>query len=145
MTDDETRAVVLDMYQAYRDGNAQRIAEIIDDEIDWVIHGPVEVFPFEGARKGKLAVLDVLAGIAKDYRLERYQPEIVVVEGDRAAVLSDVTFMQRTSQRKLRMRLVNFLRFREGRLVEFREFADTFDLVEQALGQFIQLPVAPPA
>ena len=145
MTDDETRALVMDMYQAYREGNGQRVAEIIDDDIDWVIFGPVAVFPFEGARKGKPAVLDVLNKIAGEYRIERYQPEIVIVENDRAAVLSDVTFVQRSSERKLRFRLANFLRFHDGRLVEFREFADTFDVVEQALGQFIELPQAPPA
>jgi ketosteroid isomerase-like protein len=145
MTDDETRALALDLYQAYRDGNAQRVADIIDDEIDWVIYGPVEVFPFEGSRKGKPAVLAVLAGIANEYKLERYQPEILIAENDRAAVLSDVTFEQRASGRKLRFRLVNFLRFRNGRLIEFREFADTFDVVEQALGQFIELPAARPA
>ena len=118
MTGEETRALVTDMYQAYRDGNAERIAEIIDDEIDWVIYGPVEIFPFEGTRKGKPAVLSVLASIAQEYKLEAYSPEIMVVEGDRAAVLSDVTFVQRSSDRKLRCRLANFLRFRDGRLVE---------------------------
>ena len=28
---------------------------------------------------------------------------------------------------------------RDGRIVEFREFANTFDLVEQALGRFIEV------
>ena len=40
----------------------------------------------------------------------------------------------------LSMQLANFLRFRNGRLIEFREFANTFDLVEQALGRPIHLP-----
>jgi ketosteroid isomerase-like protein len=140
MTDGETRALVDDLYRAYREGDSDRVAAIIDDDIDWLINGPVEIFPFEGARRGKAAVLKVLAAIAKDYRLERYQPEIVIVENDRAAVLSDVAFEQRATGRMLSVRLVNFLRFRDGRLVEFREFANTFDLVEQAMGQHIEVP-----
>ena len=92
------------------------------------------MFPFKGARHGKSDVLDVLAAIAKDYAIERYRPEIVIVENERAAVLSDATFVQRASARKLRFRIANFLRFRDGRLVDFREMTDTFDLVEQALG-----------
>ena len=142
MTDDETRALVTALYRAYREGDGERIAALIDEDIDWLISGPVDIFPFEGARRGKAAVLEVLASIASAYKLERYEPEIVVVENERAAVLSDVAFQQRSTGRMLRFHLVNFLRFREGRLVEFQEFANTFDLVEQAMGRHIDLPPA---
>ena len=39
----------------------------------------------------------------------------------------------------LRVRLANFLRFRDGRLIMFREFFDSFDAVEQALARELQL------
>jgi len=61
----------------------------------------------------------------------------MVVDGDRAAVMSDVAFKQRSTSRTLRFHLANFLRFRDGKLIEFREFANTFDLVEQALGRML--------
>jgi ketosteroid isomerase-like protein len=115
------------------------VAALIDDDVDWIIYGPVNVFPFAGHRRGRNAVLEALAGIAKDYMLERYQPQIVIVEGDRAAVMSEVAFKQRTTDRTLSFQLANFLRFRDGRLIEFREFANTFDLVEQALGHCIEV------
>jgi ketosteroid isomerase-like protein len=97
------------------------------------------VFPFVGAGRGKAAVLETLAGIASAYAVERYQPEIIVVEGERAAVVSNVAFMQRSTGRTLSFRNANFLRFRDGRVVEFREFADTFDVVEQALGRWLMV------
>jgi len=84
-------------------------------------------------------VLAALAAVAKDYVLERYEPRIIVVDGDRAAVMSDVAFQQRSTGRTVSTQLANFLRFRDGKLVEFREFANTFDLVEQALGRFIDV------
>ena len=99
----------------------------------------MQVFPFAGQRHGRTAVLEALGSIAKDYSLERYEPRIVIVEGDRAAVMSEVAFKQRSTGRMLSMQLANFLRFRNGRLVEFREFMNTFDLVEQALGRWIDL------
>jgi ketosteroid isomerase-like protein len=139
-----TRAVVRELYDAYGHdaygrGDGERVSALIDDDIDWVIYGPMDVFPFEGARRGKAAVLETLAAIAKEYELKRYQPETVIVDGDRAAVLSDVSFVQRSSGRMLRFRLANFLRFRDGRLVEFREFSDTFDVTQQALGKLLDL------
>lgn len=139
MTDNATRAAVKALYEAYAAHDLDRVAALIHDDIEWIIYGPVQVFPFQGPRRGKAQVLDVLAAIGKDYALERYVPEIIIVEGDRAAVMSDAAFMQRATKRTLSMRLANFLRFRDGLLVEFREFTDTFDAVEQALGKWIEV------
>ena len=137
MTD--TRAVVSELYDAYARRDFDRVAALIDEDVDWIIYGPVQVFPFAGHRRGRNAVLEALGGIAKDYMLERYVPKIIVVEGDRAAVMSEVAFKQRSTGRTVTCQLANFLRFRDGRLIEFREFANTFDLVEQALGRWIDV------
>ena len=134
-----TRATVTDLYAAYARRDFDRVAQLIDEDVDWIIHGPVQIFPFAGHRRGRNAVLEALGGIAKEYVLERYEPQIVIVEGDRAAVMSDVAFQQRSTGRVVSFHLANFLRFRDGRLIEFREFANTFDLVEQALGRWIDV------
>jgi ketosteroid isomerase-like protein len=132
-----TRVLVNDLYSAYARGDGERVAQIIDDDVDWIIHGPVQVFPFHGPRRGKAEVLKTLADIAEGYAIERYEPDIVIVDKDRAAVISNVAMRQRATNRMLSFRLANFLRFRAGKLVEFREFSDTFDVVEQALGRWL--------
>lgn len=139
MIETATRNSVDALYQAYGERDLDKVSALIHDDIDWIIYGPVQVFPFEGKRRGKAAVLDVLTAIARDYAIERYAPELVIVEGDRAAVLSDVKLVQRATSRTLRMRLANFLRFQDGQLIEFRELSDTFDAVEQALGTWIKV------
>jgi ketosteroid isomerase-like protein len=139
MTTQSTRAVVEDMYAAYARRDFDRVAALIHDDVDWIIYGPMQVFPFAGARRGKAAVLEALGGIARDYQLERYEPKVIVVDGDRAAVMSEVAFKQRATERVLRFQLANFLRIADGRLIEFREFVNSFDLVEQAIGRFIEV------
>lgn len=139
MSEQDTRAAVTGLYDAYARRDFDRVASYIDDDIDWIIYAPINVFPFVGARRGKTAVLEALGGIARDYELARYEPKVMLVEGDRAAVMSEVAFKQRTSGRLLSFQLANFLRVRDGRVVEFREFANTFDIVEQALGREIEL------
>jgi ketosteroid isomerase-like protein len=47
--------------------------------------------------------------------------------------------MQRATGRMLSFRIVNFLRLRDGKVVEFREFTDTLDLTQQALGRFLDV------
>jgi ketosteroid isomerase-like protein len=130
----DTRSTVNELYSAYRAGDAARVAALVDDDIDWVIHGPVDLFPFQGARRGKAAVMEALAGIAEKYELKRYENKYIIVEGERAAVLSQTAFVQRSTQRTLSMQLVNLMRVKDGKIVEFREFSDSYDAVEQAIG-----------
>jgi ketosteroid isomerase-like protein len=84
-------------------------------------------------------VLAALGGIAEQYALESYLPEIIIVGDDRAAVMSDASFTQRATNRILRFRVANFLRIQNGRMIEFREFVNSFDVVEQALGRELPL------
>jgi ketosteroid isomerase-like protein len=133
----DTRTLVRDLYDAYGRREFDRVAALLHDDIDWIIYAPINLFPFAGQRKGRAAVLTTLGAISAQYHLERYQPQIVVVDADRAAVMSDVSFLQRSSNRTIRFHLVNFLRWQDGRVIEFREFANTFDVAEQALGRFL--------
>jgi ketosteroid isomerase-like protein len=139
VSESATRAAVDELYAAYARRDFDRVAAMMHEDIDWAIYAPVTVFPFAGGRRGRAAVLGAMAKIAEIYTLERYQPEIVIVEDARAAVMSDVSFAQRATNRTLRFRVANFLRFEDGRVIEFREFANTFDVVEQALGRELKL------
>ena len=139
MADDDIHALVAELYDAYERRDFARVADFIHEDIDWMIYGPVSIFRFAGPRRGRVAVLEVLAAIAQIFILERYERELVLVEGDRAAIMGDVTFTQRATGRLLRFRVANFLRFQDGRVIQFREFANTFDVVEQVLGRELAL------
>jgi ketosteroid isomerase-like protein len=133
----DTRALVGDLYGAYERRDFARVSALLHDDVDWIIYAPIGMFPFAGPRKGRAAALEALGAIATHYQLESYKPLTIVIEGDRAAVMSDARFIQRTSNRTLRFHVVNFLRFHDGKVIEFREFANTFDMAEQALGRFL--------
>ena len=122
-----------------RRGDVERVALLLHEDIDWIIYGPISVFPFAGVRRGRAAVLEAMGSIAAIYALEIHKIEQTIIDGDRAAVLADIGFKQRATGRSLRFRVANFLRFDDGRLIEFREFADSFDLVEQAIGHTVEI------
>ncbi len=134
MTADETRAQARALYDAYRNKAAERVAAMVAEDIDWEICAPANLFPFAGRRRGRAAVLEALGGIAKEYALESYDNELILAEGDRAAVMSRVCFVSNFTGRRLAFRNANFLRFENGQLVEFREFIDSFQVAEMVLG-----------
>ncbi len=139
MSENATRITVDKLYDAYRRRDIESVAALLHDDIDWVIYSPIDVFPFAGQRRGRAAVLQAIAQRDEVYALQSHSPEIEIVEGDRAAVMADVGFKQLASGRILRFRVADFLRMQDGRLIEFREFADSFDLVEQAVGHAVEI------
>jgi ketosteroid isomerase-like protein len=139
METEATRELANRLYEKYRGRDAEGVAAMIHDDIEWIIHGPIDVFPFEGPRRGKAAVLEALAMIARDYELRRHVSELMIAERDRAAVLAKVAFAQRSTGRVLSFRVVNILRFQDAQLIGFREFSDTFDVTQQALGRWFDV------
>jgi hypothetical protein len=135
---EETQALVRRFYDAYARGDRAATQAMIDDDIDWVSYGPADFIPTKGARRGKAAVLEVIHSVDDRYELKGQEMEIGIVEGDRAATVMKVAFMQRATGRTLSFRSAQMLRFRNGKLVEFREFSDTFDLLQQFLGRRIK-------
>ena len=75
--------------------------------------------------------------------VEQEARSVAALYGSEALVGSAATetaFVQRATGRTLAMRLVNFLRVVDGKIIEFREFSDTFDAVEQAVGAPLIVP-----
>ena len=139
VSESETREVLAALFDAHRRRDFDSFGALLHDDIDWIIHGPIEVFPFAGLRRGRPAVLQALAVMGLSYSLHSCEPDFTIVEDDRAAVMADVSLTQLATGRLLRFRAANLIRVQDRRVVEFREFADSFDQAEQALGRLIEL------
>jgi ketosteroid isomerase-like protein len=107
----------------------------IDDDVDWVIYGPVDIFPFLGARRGKDAVLEVCRQVSENVRVRRFDRESIVLGEDSAASMMRYSLTMLDSNKPINLRLAHFAQFKAGRLLNIRVLLDTYDLVEQAFGQ----------
>jgi ketosteroid isomerase-like protein len=125
------------IHDAFKQGDHERFASYYDDNIDWTFHAPISVFPFAGRRVGKPVVFLSLRQLNEDYKLQGFAAQMVLADGDRAAVISEIAMMQRATGRTVRCRVASFYRVRNGRVVEYQGFVDSFDAVEQALGRYI--------
>jgi ketosteroid isomerase-like protein len=113
---------------------------LIDEDVDWAIYGPIDMFAFFGARRGKAAVLEVIRQIADNVRVHRFDRESIMLGVDSAASMMRYSLTSLDSDKPISLRLAHFAQFRAGRLRSIRVLVDTFDLVEQALGRPIHLP-----
>jgi ketosteroid isomerase-like protein len=128
------------LYRAINERQTEDLEALIDDDIEWAIYGPIDIFSFLGARHGKAAVLEVCREIADRVRVQRFDRESVMLGADSAAAMMRCSLTALASNRPISLRLAQFAEFKAGRLRSMRVVMDTFDLVEQTAGHPIELP-----
>ncbi len=142
MTENALRGVARAFADAFASRDPDRIAAYLDDTVDWMIFGPIDLFPFFGRRRGRAAVLAMFGQAAGRLQFGELHSDILLASGDRAAGLARITFLDRDSGRTLSLRFSYFLQMSEGRIVCCRCLLDSFDAAEQVLGREISLSAA---
>ena len=128
------------LHRAINERQYGDLEPLIDDDVDWAIYGPIDMFPFLGARRGRSAVMEVIRQIAENVRVHRFDRETVMLGNDSAASMLRYSLTMLDSNKPISLRVAHFAQFKAGRLLSLRVLLDTFDLVEQALGRPIHLP-----
>lgn len=131
------RSRLQSLASAYAQGRLEFVTNFMDEDIDFISYAPVNIFPCLGKQRGKAAVEKSLETIHAHFEFHAYKPILMVVEADYAAVIIQARARQRATGRVIQLMFAQFLRFRDGRIVELREFMDSFDAVEQVLGREI--------
>lgn len=133
------RARIRELYGAYAEGRFEFLLdEAVDDEIEFVSNAPAHAFPYFGRGKGKSALLAAWKASRVDYEFLSYIPQLIVAEGvEAAAVVTKMRVKAIAISRVMALIVADFLRFREGRVIEFRQFMDSIDATEQWLGREI--------
>src|SRR5712692_7789253 len=128
------------LYRAINERQCEELEALIDDDVEWAIYGPIDMFPFLGVRRGRAAVLEVIRQIAENVRVHRFDRESIMLGVDTAASMMRYSLTALDSNKPISLRIAPFAQFRAGRLTNFRVLVDTFDLVEQTVGYPIHLP-----
>jgi ketosteroid isomerase-like protein len=145
----DNRPLAEGFYRALASRDGHRIGSFLSKEVDWMSMGPVEMLSFCGPRRGRAEVVEVFERlIPAVVEITSCVTETLLVDGDRAAGLNRLTGKLRATGRIMTCRLANFLRFRDGKICEYRSLMDSFDTVEQIIGQRIDLhhgfrPISP--
>jgi ketosteroid isomerase-like protein len=139
MTVASIRPAVEAFYRASASRDIESMMALIDDDVNWLVQGPIDVFAFFGQRRGKAAVLEIYREIGRKLRVTNVELETLVVDDDRAAAMLRLTSVVRATGKVMSVRMSQFSRFRDGKMIEMRAVCDSYDMVEQALGRALDL------
>jgi ketosteroid isomerase-like protein len=137
------RAVVEGFYKALAASDFTALAPFLAEDVTWTINGPVDILPFCGQRSGKAVVLTLLnRDIPAFLDKRRLVPNVTLIDGNRAALFGKLTARRRDLGHAISYRIAQFVRFEQGKVVEYVSLIDSFDAVEQVLGQQLTVPGA---
>ena len=128
------------LHRAINERQFSDVEPLIDEDIDWTVHGPVDLFPFLGSRHGKAAVLDVLRQIANRVRVHRFDREQIILGVEQASSMLRYSLTVLDTNKPIKLRLAHFAQFRDGKLASLRILVDTYELVEHAFGLPLRKP-----
>jgi len=60
-----TREFIESFYRARLSRDPERVGPYLDDDVDWLITGPIELLQFCGQRRGKTQVLDIIVRVSR--------------------------------------------------------------------------------
>ncbi len=102
------------LHRAINERQLEDVEALIDEEVDWAIHGPIDMFPFLGARRGKAAVLEVIRNIADNFRVHRFDRESIMLGADQAASMLRYSLSVLDANKPVSLRVAHFAQFSSG-------------------------------
>lgn len=127
-------------HRALNERQTDQLESVLDDNVDWAIYGPIDMFAFFGSRRGKRAVIEAVNQMADVVQFHRFDREAIMLGDESAASMMRYSLSPKETGNPMSVRVAHFAQFKAGRLTSLRAVIDTFDLVEQALGRHIPLP-----
>jgi len=135
------RSVVEGFYKALASSDFEMLDPYLHENVVWTINGPVDVLPFCGPRRGKELVLKLLKrDIPVFLEKRRLIPHAMLIDGDRVALFGKLMASRGDIGRQISYRIGQFARFENEKVVDYISIIDSFDAVEQVLGQQLAVP-----
>ena len=139
-----TREFIESFYRARLSRDPERVGPYLDDNVDWLITGPIELLQFCGQRRGKTQVLDIIVRVMPSImHVSKVELEALLIDRDRVATFSRLTGVLCGTGRIISYHQALFLQFRNQKIVEYRAIIDSFDAAEQMMGHPIALSDTP--
>ena len=135
MTEDLHRQRVLNFLDAFYSGDTEAALACCDDELDSIAHAPIELFPHLGHKHGKKWVAEAIWTQQKRYSSRKYEIKFMAVDGDKVATIQQIVLRKRNDDRVVQIEAAEFYTLRDGRILVHRSFFDSFDFLQQLLGQ----------
>jgi uncharacterized protein len=125
MTAEQNTAIVKDAFAAFAGRDIPALLNLVSDDIDWhAVIGASAAVPTSGRRVGREAVGRFFNDLAGGIDFKRFEPREFIAERDKVVALGYYEGSSLATGRNMSSEWVMVFTLRDGKIVQFREFAD---------------------
>ena len=117
--------VVQEIYAAFGRGDLPAMLAHVAEDIDWYVQGPPDVSALYGRRRSREEVAQFFAAMAQEQDIEAFELQEFVAQGATVVVLGHYRARMKATGKTEETEFAHVHTFREGKVVRFREYADT--------------------
>jgi ketosteroid isomerase-like protein len=140
MTHETNRRAVDGFYQAVAALDLDAIVQCFASNIEWTCFAPIEVIAYSGRHRGLDSVRKIYRSMRENFvELTRYAPEMLLVDGDKAAAVVSIAGIRKPNNRMISHQTLQFMRLEDGKISQFRMWMDSIDTIQQRIGREIDL------
>ncbi len=125
MSAEENTRLAQSGYEAFGRGDMATIAELLADNIEWVIPGDPDANPTAGTFTGKEAVLAWFGSLASTLDFTTFEPREFIAQNDKVVSLVYAEATARDTGRTVVNNEAHVWTFRDGKLARFQNYFDT--------------------
>ena len=125
MSADENTRLVQSAYEAFGRGDIPALAELMADDIEWVIPGDPDEDPNAGTLHGKEAVMGWFGGLGSTLDFTTFEPREFIAQDNKVVSLVYAEATVRSTGRAVVNHEAHVWTFRDGKLARFQLYQDT--------------------
>jgi ketosteroid isomerase-like protein len=125
MSAEENTLVVKDAYAKFGQNDIPGLLKLLSDDVDWqAVVGASPAVPTSGRRQGRDAVAKFFTDLAGAITFNKFEPREFIAQNDKVVALGYYDGKSITTGRGMKSDWVMVFTVRDGKIVQFREFAD---------------------
>ncbi|MES0882709.1 nuclear transport factor 2 family protein [Roseibium sp. SCP14] len=140
MTSDGNLTALKHCYERWHETKGESTEDwlaLMDDRVDFrsLAMAQTPEIGFTAPRTGKEEVRYYLDGLLEDWSMEHYTIDDYVVDGDRICAVGTTAWVNKSTGARASSPKLDYVRFKDGKIIAFHEFYDTAALIAAACGK----------
>ncbi len=106
------------------------IAELVSDDVDWLVPGNTQRVPWVGRKHGRAGVAEFYAQIRAELVPEHFEIKEILVKATRLVAIGSLASRVKKTQKLIETEFVLDMLIEEGLITRFRMFEDSYAVSE---------------